>query len=196
MGANLFDSLDGTAGLEDGQARWTARAPYRPEAGFDLMLVPRIPDPWGQPESRRALAEIESLPWVAAVEQSGDAVRLRLADEWIEARGAELEQGAEPNADADLAAGDRYAVYFWGANTTKALHIRPPPQPGDRQRARPRSRPGRGGGRAPQPDLRRRPAAWGRRWPAWSSTAARPPRRGPRSTRRATTSSAIATPTT
>ncbi len=31
--------------------------------------------------------------------------------------------GAAADANADLVAGERYAVYFWGANTTKALHI-------------------------------------------------------------------------
>jgi arginyl-tRNA synthetase len=51
-------------------------------------------------------------------------VRLRLSEDWIEGRGEALEAGEGAAAGAgDLAAGQSYAVYFWGANTTKALHI-------------------------------------------------------------------------
>src|SRR4029077_12327567 len=56
MGENLFDNLDGIAVREDGQALWSARAPFRPEPDFDLMLVPRVPD-WGADED--ALAALE-----------------------------------------------------------------------------------------------------------------------------------------
>jgi arginyl-tRNA synthetase len=123
MGANLFDSIDAIAGGEEGRPRWAARAPFRPEQGFDLMLVPRVPDWWDHEDSRRALEEIEAQDWVDSVAQSGDAVRLRVADAWVAETGAALEEGAIAEADADLAAERRYAVYFWGANTTKALHI-------------------------------------------------------------------------
>lgn len=123
MGENLFDSLDRIAGRGGGQPHWAARAPFRPESSFDLMLVPRVPDWWDHDDSRRALQEIEAQPWVDDVSQSGDAVRLRLADEWVAETGVALEEGGGANANADLAAGQRYAVYFWGANTTKALHI-------------------------------------------------------------------------
>jgi len=122
MGENLFDNLDAIAGREDGGVSWAARAPFRPEASFDLMLVPRVPDWWDHDDSRHALEQIEAQDWVESVEQSGDAVRLRLTDEWVAETGAALAAG-KGGADRDLAAGQRYAVYFWGANTTKALHI-------------------------------------------------------------------------
>ncbi len=123
MGINLFDYFDGIAGDGGEQAHWTARAPFRPNAGFDLMLVP-LSDWQNDEGSRKALERIEAEPWVDEVIRSGDDVRLRLADSWIEERGAALEAGDGVEATyADLAAGQRYAVYFWGANTTKALHI-------------------------------------------------------------------------
>jgi arginyl-tRNA synthetase len=121
MGANLFDSLDGV-GYGDGRVRWTARAPYQPDPGFDLMLVPRVPE-WREDEG--SLAELERIgaePAVAEVLREGDAVRLRLDDEWIEATGAAAATDSAAEL-ADLAADRAYAIYFWGANTTKALHI-------------------------------------------------------------------------
>jgi arginyl-tRNA synthetase len=124
MGANLFDNFGQIAVREDGQVHWAARAPYRPEADFDLMLVPRVPDWRAHRDSVLALERIEAEPWVDGVSRSGEEVRLRLRDEWIEETGAALEAGEEFGRSlSDLAAGKRYAVYFWGANTTKALHI-------------------------------------------------------------------------
>ncbi len=120
---NLFDSFDGIAVREDGEVHWAARAPYRPEAGFDLMLVPRVPDWWDHEEPRQALERIEAEPWVDRIDQTGDAVRLRLDDDWVATAGAELEAGEGALANGDLASGQSFAVYFWGANTTKALHI-------------------------------------------------------------------------
>jgi len=120
MGANLFDSLD-AAGAGGDRIRWAARAPYQPEPGFDLMLLPRVPK-WQEDE--RALADLEQIaaePAVAEVLREGDAVRLRLDDGWIEATGEAAAASAEEFTD--LAAERAYAIYFWGANTTKALHI-------------------------------------------------------------------------
>lgn len=121
MGANLFDSLD-RAGTDGGRVRWAARAPYQPDPRFDLMLVPRVRE-WREDEdSRAALERIATEPAVAEVLREGDAVRLRLDDGWVEATG---EAAASSSAAelADLAADRAYAIYFWGANTTKALHI-------------------------------------------------------------------------
>ncbi len=124
MSANLFDNFEQIAAREDGQVHWAARAPYRPEADFDLMLVPRVPDWREHRDSVLALERIEAEPWVDSVTEVDGQVRLRLRDEWIEETGAALEAGEEfIGSLADLAAGKRYAVYFWGANTTKALHI-------------------------------------------------------------------------
>ncbi|HEV7615103.1 MAG TPA: arginine--tRNA ligase [Solirubrobacterales bacterium] len=120
---NIFDYIE-DGSVQGKQARWSARSPFRPRADFDLMLVPRTPN-WREDESaREALARIEAEPWVEAVAEQGDEVLLRLSDEWVEQTGARLESGeGVEGANADLAAGKRYAVYFWGANTTKALHI-------------------------------------------------------------------------
>jgi arginyl-tRNA synthetase len=124
MGANLFDNLDEIAVRGDGQVLWAARAPYRPEESYDLMLVPRVREWRANPDSVAALERIEAEPWVEAVVRDGDEVRVRLADDWIERTGEALEAGEGVAAGcADLAAGEDYAVYFWGANTTKALHI-------------------------------------------------------------------------
>ncbi len=63
-------------------------------------------------------------PWVAAVMRDRDAVRLRLADSWIETAGAALEAGGSGETPlADLAEGRHFSVQFWDANATKALHI-------------------------------------------------------------------------
>jgi arginyl-tRNA synthetase len=123
-GMNIFDYIEDPAAQGEERAHWSARAPFRPREGFDLMLVPRVPG-WRQDEgSRRSLERIAAEPWVDAVSEQGDEVLLRLSDAWIEEVGAALEGGdAVEAANADLAADRRYAVYFWGANTTKALHI-------------------------------------------------------------------------
>jgi arginyl-tRNA synthetase len=124
VGANLFDIFEQIAGREDGQVHWAARAPYRPDADFDLMLVPRVPDWAEHRESVSVLERIEAAPWVESVIRSGSQARLRLSDDWIEETGSGLADGEQlANSFSDLAAGKRYAVYFWGANTTKALHI-------------------------------------------------------------------------
>ncbi len=142
MGENLFDILDGIAvggeagGVEaggngtgaetgDGGVLWAARSPFRPDSGRDLMLVPRVPDWRRDPAAAAALELIAADEAVAAVDPGGDRgpVAVRLADDWIEARGERLESGDAERSHGDLAAGRHYAVYFWGANTTKALHI-------------------------------------------------------------------------
>jgi arginyl-tRNA synthetase len=125
MGVNLFDNLDGIAVREDGQPVFSARAPFKPEDGFDLMLVPRVSEWPGQEEALRALERIEAEPWVESVRRDGEQPPLlRLDAGWIESAGARLESGEGPEGGfADIAGDRRYAVYFWGANTTKALHI-------------------------------------------------------------------------
>jgi arginyl-tRNA synthetase len=122
MGGNLFDNLDAIAVGGEGEVQWSARAPFRPEPEFDLMLVPRVREWERSAAAREALEAIAAEPRVEAVAAEGGQVRVRLREEWIEQAGEELERGAG-RRHADLAAGRRYAVYFWGANTTKALHI-------------------------------------------------------------------------
>jgi arginyl-tRNA synthetase len=124
MGDNIFDDFDGIAAAEDGQPQWSARAPFRPTAEFDLMLVPRVPDWQASAAASAALARIEADPRVDSLFEQGGQPRVRLTADWVERAGAALEAGeGSASAHADLAAGQRYAVYFWGANTTKALHI-------------------------------------------------------------------------
>ena len=124
MAANLFDHLDGSAVQGEGKVRWAPRAPYRPHERYDLMLVPRVKGWREDAEALAALDRIAADPDVAEVAREGGEVWLRLERGWVERAGAALEEGdAGEAALADLAAGQGYAVYFWGANTTKALHI-------------------------------------------------------------------------
>jgi arginyl-tRNA synthetase len=124
MGENIFNKFDEAAAGESGKALWAARAPYRPEPDFDLMLIPRTADWEEDPEALAALDRIEAEPWVDSLSREGKQVTLRLASDWIEAEGEAIRSGARGNGEfADMAASNRYAVYFWGANTTKALHI-------------------------------------------------------------------------
>jgi len=122
-GMNIFDYIEDGA-VQGERARWSARSPFRPREDFDLMLVPRTPDWREEGESREALARIEAEPWVEAIAERDGEVLLRLGSDWVEETGAALEAGEGiDGANRDLAEGKRYAVYFWGANTTKALHI-------------------------------------------------------------------------
>jgi arginyl-tRNA synthetase len=127
MGENIFTTFDRVAAGEGGKAPWAARAPYRPEPDFDLMLIPRLPKgaDWRENEEAKvALDRLEAEPWVATLDREGRQPTIKLADEWIEAQGKEIRSGVFGNGTfADMAAQNRYAVYFWGANTTKALHI-------------------------------------------------------------------------
>ena len=124
MDTNLFDYFDDVTGGQGSQSHWTLRAPYSPHERFDLMLVPRSP---GWKEDRGALAALEGIgaePWVEAVEPDRNGAWLRLDDAWVAQRGAELEEGEEAVAGCgEVAAGRRFALNFWDANSTKALHI-------------------------------------------------------------------------
>jgi arginyl-tRNA synthetase len=127
MGENIFTTFDRVAAGGGGKALWAARAPYRPEPEFDLMLIPRLPkgSDWREnEEAKAALDRLEAEPWVAALDREGKQPTLKLADEWIKAQGEAICSGSFGNGTfGDMAAGNRYADYFWGANTTKALHI-------------------------------------------------------------------------
>lgn len=122
MTSNIFDFFEELG--EGGSAPWAARAPRRPQAAYDLKLTPRTPD-WEQDqEAIDALRRIESEAWVQSAQRDPDGIRLRLTDAWIETTGADLEAGGSAEAGlADLAEGRRYAVQFWDANATKALHV-------------------------------------------------------------------------
>ncbi len=123
MNTNLFDHFE-TGGGDEAQSHWTLRAPYRPHERFDLMLVPRVEGWRDDRDSLAALDRIGDQPWAAAVEHDESQIWLRLDDIWVAQRGAELEEGEEAVAGCgDVAAGRRFALNFWDANSTKALHI-------------------------------------------------------------------------
>jgi hypothetical protein len=124
MTTNLFDYFEEASGEDGAHAPWAARAPRRPSASFDIKLVPRAPEWQRDPGSLRALERIEREPWVDRLTRGEDGVELRLDDAWIETTGAALEAGGGAEAElVELARGERYAIQFWDANATKALHV-------------------------------------------------------------------------
>jgi hypothetical protein len=124
MTTNLFDYFEEVSGDDGAHAPWAARAPRRANAGFDVKLVPRAPDWQKDPESLNALERLREQPWVGTLTRRDDGIELRLSDSWIETTGAALEAGGGDEAElVDLARGRRYAVQFWDANATKALHV-------------------------------------------------------------------------
>jgi arginyl-tRNA synthetase len=123
MANNLFDQLDEiSTGGEQQRPLWAARAPYQPQDGFDLMLVPRVKGWQEDAEALAALERIEREPWVESIDRSGRQVHACLSNDWIGATGQALTAGEAPS-HADLAAGRRFALNFWDANSTKALHV-------------------------------------------------------------------------
>jgi arginyl-tRNA synthetase len=105
-------------------APWAARAPRIPNDRFDIKLVPRAPDWRKDAVSLEALERIEAEPWADTVTRNEEDVELRLSDSWIETTGAALEAGGGAEAAlVDLARARRYAIQFWDANATKALHV-------------------------------------------------------------------------
>lgn len=124
MTTNLFDYFEEVPGENGAHAPWAARAPRRPSASYDIKLVPRKPEWQSDPESLAALERIEAEPWVDRVTRAEDGVELRLDDNWIETTGAALEAGGGDEAElVNLARSQRYAIQFWDANATKALHV-------------------------------------------------------------------------
>jgi arginyl-tRNA synthetase len=124
MASNLFDQLDEiSTGGEQERPLWAARAPYQPQADHDLMLVPRVKGWQEDADAIAALERIEAEPWVESVDRDGKQVRAVLSSDWVEATGSALVSGNGDSSHTDLAAGRRFALNFWDANSTKALHI-------------------------------------------------------------------------
>jgi hypothetical protein len=124
MTTNLFDYFEEVSGETGAHAPWAARAPRRASSDFDIKLVPRAPDWQSDPVSLGALDRLREQPWAGTLTHRDDGVELRLSDSWIETTGAALEAGGGDEAElVDLARGRRYAVQFWDANATKALHV-------------------------------------------------------------------------
>jgi len=123
MANNLFDQLDEiSTGGEQERPLWAARAPYQPQGDFDLMLVPRVKGWQDDADAIAALERIEAESWVERIDRDGRQVQVRLANDWVASTGTALTAGEAPS-HADLAAGRRFALNFWDANSTKALHI-------------------------------------------------------------------------
>jgi arginyl-tRNA synthetase len=122
MDANLFDFFDEIATGPEGRPLWAARAPYQPHERYDLMLVPRVREWQQDADALAALDRIEADPVVAQLDREGKQVWVRLADDWVETTGKALVAG-EAADHSDLATGQTFALNFWDANSTKALHI-------------------------------------------------------------------------
>lgn len=121
---NIFDYFDETRAAHGEGAPWSARVPRRPQPTYDLKLAPRVPSWREDAASLEALERIEAQPWVGSVIRRGNEVRVRLADSWIQMAGATLEAGGGAEVTlSDLVQGRRFAVQFWDANATKALHV-------------------------------------------------------------------------
>ncbi|HEX7245305.1 MAG TPA: arginine--tRNA ligase [Solirubrobacterales bacterium] len=123
MATSLFDYFDDIAAEQGARARWAPRAPYQPEGRFDLMLVPRVRGWEEDPESLADLERFAAEPWVESVDRGGRQVVACLDSGWIERTGEGLERAAERGGHVEIAAGRRFALNFWDANSTKALHI-------------------------------------------------------------------------
>jgi len=118
---DYFEQIPRDGGLP---APWAARAPRRPQADHDLKLTPRAQRWQDDAATLQALRQLECEPWVQDLGRERHAIRLRLADDWVEATGAALEAGGSAEAPlAELAQGQRFSVQFWDANATKALHV-------------------------------------------------------------------------
>lgn len=119
---NPFDYFEEES-VESGQVLWSARTPLRPDPRYDLKLMPRSTGWQNDPEFLAGLERIESEPWVGCATRSDTGVEVRLDDEWIETVGAALLAGdGRYESLSDLASDRRFAVQFWDANATKALH--------------------------------------------------------------------------
>jgi arginyl-tRNA synthetase len=116
---NLFIHLDEVLAGSPEQGRWTVQAPFDSSSGCDLRLIPHA----GQRRAGEAMvAQVERSPWVRGVRLDEVGANVRLEDVAIEELA--LSPGAgDVAADVAPSALDPVAVYFWGANTTKALHV-------------------------------------------------------------------------
>ena len=192
---SLTNSTRSQLAASRGVPLWAARAPYQPQDDFDLMLVPRVKGWQEDADALAALERIEAEPWIESIDrerQAGAGAPRRATGS--RRTGAALTAGEAPS-HTDLAAGRRFALNFWDANSTKALHIGHLRNLALGNALGCGADRGRRQGRAAQHHLRRRPQH-GRGDGRRRARAAATPSPRPRAARRATTSSATATPTT
>lgn len=123
MEPNLFDRLDELTGPTAEHPLWAPRASYTAQPGRDLLLIPLTKEWASDPDATGALAAIEASTAVDTLVPNDKVVHVRLDDEWLRDAGERIRAERGRGRNGDLAAGQRTAVYFWGANTTKALHV-------------------------------------------------------------------------
>jgi arginyl-tRNA synthetase len=124
MEPTLFEHLAETSTSHEWKPYWSIQAPFRPHAEFDLRLISRVGNWEADPPARAALARIIKEPWVGTATSARSEVRVRVKDDWIERMAHELLScGPTGPRSPALGCGQRAAIYFWGANTTKALHV-------------------------------------------------------------------------
>lgn len=123
MEPNLFDRLDELTGPTAENPLWAPRASYTAQPGRDLLLIPLTKDWDGDPDATGALSAIEASAPVDTIVPNGKVVHVRLDDDWLRNAGTRIRAERGSGRNRDLAADQRTAVYFWGANTTKALHV-------------------------------------------------------------------------
>ncbi len=121
METNVFEDLDSAIERSGGRELWAVQAPFAPARDFDVRLLSRVAN-W-----RESDAACDSLN--AFERESGSLVTVRSAS----GVGVRLGEDALARAEQRLASLDlpgrarrargRAVVYFWGANTTKALHV-------------------------------------------------------------------------
>lgn len=120
---NLFDYFEEERAQDGEEGMWAARTPLRPDPRCDLKLMPRTRGWQDDPEVQSALERIEQEDWVEGIHLTPGCVDVRLQDEWIETVGAALESGdGRYESLSELASDRHFAVQFWDANATKALH--------------------------------------------------------------------------
>jgi arginyl-tRNA synthetase len=124
MESNLFAQLEQAAGSAPELRPWTIQAPFDVHSDFDILLIPQLSSWQERPQARESLARIETEDAVANAVASPEGVRVRLEDSWIERAGDALGSPGDVGSLAVDATGPQsVAIYFWGANMTKALHI-------------------------------------------------------------------------
>lgn len=128
--ANPFDHFEYPRAEQAARTRraigayWAARASQRPDDRFDLKLLPRSPTWRDEASALDALARVERESWVGHMERVRDGVELRLDDRWLEATGAELQEGdASDERLHELAHGQRYSVQFCDLDANEPLHV-------------------------------------------------------------------------
>jgi tRNA synthetases class I (R) len=120
MDDNIFVAVEATV-TAAGRGLWAAQAPFEPTAGCDVKLIPRVRNWRVDADARRALAEIRGAWWVDGVATTSGGLAVRFADRALSGVAERVNGSASYGRHTTARAPT--AIYFWGANTTKALHV-------------------------------------------------------------------------